>query len=47
MGFRAFRTLVMSIGFWLVLPVFALQPATASDLSSAFPPEALKDALRH
>ena len=47
MGFRAFRTLVMSIGFGLVLPAFALQPATASDLSSAFPPEALKDALRH
>ena len=47
MGFRAFRTLVMSIGFGLVLPAFALQPAIASDLSSAFPPEALKDALRH
>ena len=46
MRFEAFRTLVMSICFGLVLFVFALQPATASDQSIASPSVELENALR-
>jgi hypothetical protein len=46
MRFEAFRTLVMSICFGLAWFVFALQPATASDLSIESPSVELKDALR-
>ena len=46
MRFEAFRTLIMSICFGLALFVFALQPATASDLSIASPSVELEDALR-